>query len=363
MIVQIGMFYQIQVPRPWKATSEAERYRDMLEQVSYADEIGFSSVWLAEHQFRFEWSHSSAPDVSLGAISQITKNLRLGIAVVVPPVHHPLHIAARIATLDILSNGRVDMGIGRSAYPYQMDAFGRELKDATGIVDETLEIIPRAWTEEEITYDGDYFKIPPRHVLPKPVQTPHPPIWQGCSRDESFQKAGQLGLGCIAQGGPERIAQPIRTYREAIKQATPVSKVVCDRVIASAEVFCHEDRKQAFKRGAALIDWYRHQRIQRDNTVWQGKDVDDVPEDYRWHYDRSALSRSQQDDTPSIELLERGDYCIGDPDDCIRFLQQYEAVGVDEMIPLFQIGPITNQEVMKTLELFGKYVIPHFSKA
>jgi alkanesulfonate monooxygenase SsuD/methylene tetrahydromethanopterin reductase-like flavin-dependent oxidoreductase (luciferase family) len=361
--VQIGMFYQIQVPRPWKATSEAERYRDMLEQVSYADEVGFSSVWLAEHQFRFEWSHSSAPDVSLGAISQITKNLRLGIAVVVPPVHHPLHLAARIATLDILSNGRVDMGIGRSAYPYQMDAFGRELKDATGIVDETLDIIPRAWTEEEITYDGKYFKIPPRHVLPKPLQTPHPPIWQGCSRDASFQKAGQLGLGCIAQGGPERIAQPIRMYREAIKQATPVGKVVCDRVIASAEVFCHEDRKQAFKRGAELIDWYRHQRIQRDNTVWKGQDVDNVPEDYRWHYDRSALSRTQKDDTPSIELIERGDYCIGDPDDCIRFLQRYETVGVDEMIPLFQIGPITNQEVMKTLELFGKYVIPHFSKA
>ena len=360
--MRIGMFYQIQVPLPWTTTSEAERYRDMLEQVSYADEIGFSSVWLAEHQFRFEWSHSSAPDVSLGAISQITKNLRLGIAVIVPPVHHPLHIAARIATLDILSNGRVDVGIGRSAYPYQMDAFGRELKDATGIVEETLEIIPRAWTQEEIAYDGAYFKIPPRQVLPKPLQSPHPPIWQGCSREESFYKAGRLGLGCIAQGGPARIAEPIRTYREAIKQATPVGKVVCDQVIASTEVFCHEDRKTAFKRGAELIDWYRGQRIQRDKTVWMGHDAEDVPPDYRWHYDRSALSRAQQDDTPSIELIERGDYCIGDPEDCIEFLKRYEAAGVDEMIPLFQIGPITNPGVMKTLELFGKYVIPHFSK-
>ena len=82
----------------------------------------------------------------------------------------------------------------------------------------------------------------------------------------------------------------------------------------------------------------------------------------RWHYDRSALSRAQKDDTPSIELIKRGDYCSGDPDDCIRFLQRYAAVGVDEMIPLFQIGPITHQEVMKTLELFGTYVIPHCSK-
>ena len=361
-MVQIGMFYQIQVPRPWTATSEAERYREMLDQVAYADEMGFSSVWLAEHQFRFEWSHSSAPDVSLATISQITKNLRLGIAVVVPPVHHPLHIAARIATLDLLSHGRVEMGIGRSAYPYQMTAFGRQLQDATGIVDESLDIIPRAWTEDEITYEGDYFKIPSRPVLPKPWQKPHPPIWQGCSREESFQKAGQLGLGCIAQGGPERIAQPIRTYREAIQHASPVGKVVCNRVAASAEVLCHEDRKKALERGAEVIDWYRNQRIQRDHTVWKGQDVNEVPEDYRWHYDRSAASRSQHDKTPSTELIERGDYCIGDPDDCIRFLERYEAAGVDEMIPLFQIGPLSHPEVMKTLELFGKYVIPHFRR-
>ena len=111
--MQIGMFYQIQVPKPWTQDSDHQKYWELLEQVSYAEEMGLASVWMADHQFRSEWSHSSAPDVTPAAISQRTSRIRLGIAVAVPPVQHPLHIAARMATLDIMSNGRVDLGVGR----------------------------------------------------------------------------------------------------------------------------------------------------------------------------------------------------------------------------------------------------------
>ena len=114
--MQIGMFYQLQVAKPWTARGESDRYWEMIEQVVYAEELGLASIWMADHQFRTEWSHSSAPDVTLGALSQRTSRIRLGIAVVVPPVQHPLHIAARTATLDILSRGRVDLGVGRSAW-------------------------------------------------------------------------------------------------------------------------------------------------------------------------------------------------------------------------------------------------------
>ena len=222
--MQIGMFYQIQVPKPWTPTSDFDRYWEMMDQVVLAEELGFGSVWLADHQFRTEWSHSSAPDVTLSAISQRTSGIRLGIAVAVPPVEHPLHIAARTATLDILSNGRVDLGIGRSGYPYQMAAFGTDLANATGMVDEALEIIPRAWAEGEFSYQGTYFNIPPREVHPKPVQKPHPPIWLGCSQEETFRKAGELGLGCLAMsgGGPGRLTQLIQAYRNAIKDAKPM---------------------------------------------------------------------------------------------------------------------------------------------
>ena len=363
--MQIGMFYQLQVPKPWTAQGESDRYWEMIEQAVYAEELGLSSIWMADHQFRTEWSHSSAPDVTLAALSQRTSRMRLGIAVVVPPVQHPLHIAGRTATLDILSRGRVDLGVGRSAYPFQMAAFGTDIQDATGMVDEALEIIPRAWTEGEFSYDGHHFKIPPREVHPKPVQQPHPPIWLGCSQEETFEKAGRLGLGCLAMagGGPERLGKLVRTYREAIRNAQPVSKLVHNRVSASTVAFCMESRSKAQERGAELIDWYQHQQTLRNARVWSEQDPTGVPEDYQWHYQRSTAPESpKQDETSPLDQIKAGRYCIGDPDDCIRYLEGFFAADVDEVMPLFQIGPITHQEVMNTLRLFGKHVIPHFEE-
>ena len=363
--MQIGMFYQIQVPKPWTPSSDFNRYWEMMDQVVLAEELGFKSVWMADHQFRSEWSHSSAPDVTLAAISQRTSLIRLGIAVAVPPVQHPLHIAARIATLDILSNGRVDLGVGRSGYPYQMAAFGVDLENATGMVDEALEIIPRAWTDGEFSYQGKYFDIPTREVHPKPVQAPHPPMWLGCSREETFRKAGELGLGCLAMsgGGPDRLTQLIQSYRDGLRDAKPVGKLVKDRVSISTLAICAESRKEAQERGAEILDWYRRQQDLRDVKVWQEQDPTNVPNDYEWHYQRStATDSSKRDEVSSLDQIKEGRYCIGNPDDCLRYVEQYAPTGVDEIMPLFQIGPMANQEVMETLRLFGKHVIPHLAE-
>ena len=363
--MQIGMFYQIQVPKPWTPTSDFDHYWEMMDQIVLAEELGFESVWIADHQFRTEWSHSSAPDVTLAAISQRTSRMRLGIAVAVPPVQHPLHIAARTATLDIVSNGRVDLGVGRSGYPYQMAAFGTDLGNATGMVDEALEIIPRAWTEGEFSYQGKFYDIPPREVHPKPVQQPHPPMWLGCSQEETFRKAGELGLGCLAMsgGGPDRLTQHITTYRDGIRNAQPVGKLVHDKVSISTLAICAETRQKAQERGAEIIDWYRHQQSLRDVRVWQEQDPTNVPADYQWHYQRSTATDSpKRDEISSLEQIKQGRYCIGDPDDCLRYLEQYTPTGVDEIMPLFQIGPMAHEEVMETLRLFGKHVIPNLSQ-
>jgi alkanesulfonate monooxygenase SsuD/methylene tetrahydromethanopterin reductase-like flavin-dependent oxidoreductase (luciferase family) len=362
--MQLGLFYQIQVPKPWTDQSEAQRYHEMLEEVTYAEEIGMTSVWFVEHHFRSEWSHSSAPDITLAAISQRTSQMRLGIAVVLAPLHHPLNIASRMATLDVVSNGRVDLGIGRSGYPYQMLPYGSDLKDVSGMLEEYLEVIPGAWTEEEFAYDGQYYQIPPREVVPKPVQKPHPPIWQACSQDDTARKVGEQGLGCLAQTsvGPERAEQIIRIYKEAIKNPTPVTKMVYNRVAGNTVALCAENRQKARDRGAELIDWYRYQQRLRDAKVWQGYDPAKVPEDYQWHYQRSQGDTVRRDETSSIDLVnDGGRFCIGNPDDCIEYIEKYEAMGVDEMMPLFQVGPVTHEEVMESLRLFGKYVVPHFA--
>src|SRR5215831_8344962 len=214
--VRIGLFYQIQVPKPWTASSESQRIYEALEQIPYAEEYGFESVWFSEHHFRPVWSHNSAPDLTLAAVSQRTSRIRLGIGVVLAPIHHPLHVAARMATLDILSRGRVDVGLGRTGYPYQLTPYGSDLRDTRGMWQEFAEVLPRIWTQEEISYDGRYYQIPRREVLPKLLQRPHPPLWSACGSDETARQTGSLGMGGLfgSEGGPERIRQLMATYQE-----------------------------------------------------------------------------------------------------------------------------------------------------
>ena len=144
--MRIGLFYQIQVPKPWTPSSESQRIHEALEQIPYAEQQGFESVWFSEHHFRPVWSHNSAPDLTLAAVSQRTSRIRLGIGVVLAPIHHPLHVAARMATLDILSHGRVDVGLGRTGYPYQLTPYGADLKDTRGMWQEFADVLPRIWT-------------------------------------------------------------------------------------------------------------------------------------------------------------------------------------------------------------------------
>ena len=149
--MKFGLFYQIQVPKPWSEEAEARRFWEALDQIAFAEEMGFDSVWFSEHHFRPVWSHNSAPDLTLAAASQRTSRIRLGVGVVLAPIHHPLHTAQRMATLDILSRGRVDVGIGRTGYPYQLTPYGTDLEDTRPIWEEFAHVLPRIWTEEVIS--------------------------------------------------------------------------------------------------------------------------------------------------------------------------------------------------------------------
>ena len=364
--MDLGLFYQIQVPKPWDDRSESRKFQEMMEQVCFAEEVGMTSVWFVEHHFRSEWSHSSAPDITLAALSQRTNNMRLGIAVTLAPLHHPLHVASRMATLDILSGGRVNLGIGRSGYPYQMLPYGSDLPDVSEMVEEYLQIIPGAWTEETFSFQGKHYDIPPREIIPKPVQKPHPPIWQAVSQEFTAEKVGRQGLGCLAQTsvGLDRAESLIQIYRDAIQNPEPATKLVYPRVAGNTVGLCMENRQQAFDRAETIIDWYREQQRIRDSYVWQGYDPARVPPDFQWHYQRAVnADTARADEVTSRSLVEDGGrFCIGNPDDCIKYIEDYERMGVDEIMPLFQVGPVSHEEVMESLRLFGKYIIPHFQE-
>ena len=365
--MRFGLFYTLRFPEPWSREGEYKCLWEILEQVTYAEEMGFDRLWLTEHHFIPAWSMCAAPEVILGAVSQRTSKIRLGIAVVMSPLHHPVDTAVKAATLDLLSNGRVDLGLGRSGGPYQLEPFGVKLEDTREMTNEALSIIPRMWTEEVFSHQGKYYDVPPRAVVPKPLQDPHPPLWVACSQEETSRIAGELGVGCLmhGQGGPQKVANYVKTYKEAIKDAKPVGKFINDQVVADVLTYCDENDLRAREQGAKWIaddvipD--RNRRVQ----YWEGVSEEDVPPDYIQHF-RSAqrrLATDSTDVTPENLLNREGGYCMGDPDACIEVVERYEAAGVQEVVVKLQVSPATaHRHVMQSLRLFGKYVVPHFKE-
>ena len=363
--MRIGLFYQIQVPKPWTPQSESQRIYEALEQIPYAEQMGFASVWFSEHHFRPVWSHNSAPDLTLAAVSQRTNRIRLGIGVVLAPIHHPLHVAARMATLDILSQGRVDVGLGRTGYPYQLTPYGADLHDTRGMWQEFAEVLPRIWMEDVITHQGTYYQIPPREVLPKPVQRPHPPLWSACGSDETARLTGSLGMGGLfgSEGGPDRVQHLMTVYQEALQTAPGTGAHPTRRAALMTAGYCHEDPQVVAQRGTELIGWYLEQQRERARLVWRDYDPATVPPDYQGYYarDQRLASGPHPGEATPQEVRERGTaFCVGTPAECIRFLERYEALGIDEVFLLCAIGPAQHHEVLHTIRLFGEQVMPHF---
>ena len=363
--MKFGLFYQIQVPKPWGPETEAQRFWEALEQISYAEEKGFDSVWFSEHHFRPVWSHNSSPDLTLAAVSQRTSRIRLGIGVVLAPIHHPLHTAARMATLDILSRGRVDVGIGRTGYPYQLTPYGSDLEDTRGMWEEFAQVLPRTWTEEVISYQGEYFQIPPREVLPKPLQKPHPPLWSACASESTTIRAGELGLGALvgSEGGLEKVRTTVELYRNTLNRAEPAAGMINNHTALMTAGYCHEDPGMVSTRGAELVQWYMDQQRDRARLVWRGVDPATVPPDYQGYYERDMrlASGPHPGDSRAEDVLEQGrSFWVGTPDQCIRFVEDYEAMGIEQVFSLSAIGPASHEEVMNTIRVIGDHVIPHF---
>src|SRR5690348_3731742 len=199
--MRFGIFYELQLPRPWEPDSEHRLLKDSLEQVELADRLGFDYVWEVEHHFLEEYSHSAAPEVFLAAASQRTKRIRLGhgIVNVMPQVNHPARVAERIATLDLISGGRVEFGTGESSSGAELGGFLIAREHKREMWHEALDAIARMLVETPFAgIDGEFVQMPPRNVIPKPLQKPHPPVWVACSRRETIRLAARNGIGALS---------------------------------------------------------------------------------------------------------------------------------------------------------------------
>src|SRR5437763_3371385 len=260
--MKFGIFYEHQLPRPGEEDSERQLTQDALEQVELADKLGFHTVWEVEHHFLEEYSHSSAPEVFLAAASQRTKNIRLGHGIVQtpPPFNHPARIAERIGMLDLVSNGRVEFGTGESSSEAELGGFRIDPAQKREMWQEGLEVAVRCMTEVPFTgIEGKFVSMPPRNVIPKPVQKPHPPIWVACSSRDTILLAAEKGIGALTFAfiDPEEATHWVGDYeRTFTEKCHPVGFNVNPQVACVSPMMLHHDEDEAIRRGTEGANFF-----------------------------------------------------------------------------------------------------------
>ena len=351
--MKFGVMFQLSVPRPWTRESERTVINNALEQARLADELGFDYAWSTEHHFLEEYSHSSAPEVFLSAVAVSTQRIRIGhgIVVCVPQYSSPVRIAERTAMLDIISGGRLEVGTGRSATWTELAGMGADFETTKQTWDEYVRIIPKMWTQERFAYQGQFFSMPERAVLPKPYQKPHPPMWvavtsPGTEVDAARRGLGSLGLSFGSLKDQEKV---IANYRRIIRNAEPVGEFVNEHVSTVGFMFCHEDDATAVKMGGLLNGGFRPLAAQFVHPP------EALPTKT---HTQGLLSSLRQGEGPP----PREGSTIGDPAHIVRELKRWESMGVDTMnLILNVVECVPQQDVLKSLRLFAKEVMPHFS--
>jgi alkanesulfonate monooxygenase SsuD/methylene tetrahydromethanopterin reductase-like flavin-dependent oxidoreductase (luciferase family) len=362
--MKFGTFHELSVGKPWHAKSEHEVYHNALEQIVVADELGFDQTWAVEHHFLEEYSHSSAPEVFLAAASQRTKNIRIGhgVALLPGPFNHPARVAERAAALDILSNGRVELGTGRSITEQELGGFEIDPADSRPMWEEAVQMIPKMWTQESFSWEGDYFVMPPRNVIPKPIQKPHPPMWMACTQPESFRIAGSKGLGALSFGfiAPGVLEASLSVYRDAVKDAEPVGAFVNNQFAATTFACVAPTDEEALENGRPAAEFFQ-QSLGILFVPWAKKT--NVPESYQYYTTLAQMVEarlSQSDGNEFEQAWESGAMAIGSPERVRNVCQKYADAGVDQLILMVQAGRISNESCKQTIQLFGEEIIPAF---
>jgi alkanesulfonate monooxygenase SsuD/methylene tetrahydromethanopterin reductase-like flavin-dependent oxidoreductase (luciferase family) len=359
--MKFGVFYELQLPRPWRPGDETRLFHEALDQVALADHLGYDYAWEVEHHFLDEYSHSSAPEVFLAAAAARTKTIRLGhgIRQVIPNYNHPARTAEGLATLDIISRGRVDFGIGEGATRMELGGFAIPAKEKRAMAIEAAEQIANMLVLEPYPgFTGKYFSMPCRNVLPKPVQRPHPPMWMACTNRETIKVAASLGLGALAFSfvNPNEARLWSEIYYGIIKSENciPLGHDVNAQIAMVSSFSVHRDRAEAIRRGHEGFEFFgyalnalvAHDTVPGRTNLW------------------GEYLKLRGERTEEIVALTAGagDYAsgIGTPEDMRKHLRGFQDAGIDQVIFLQQAGRNTHQHICQSLELFAAEVMPDF---
>jgi alkanesulfonate monooxygenase SsuD/methylene tetrahydromethanopterin reductase-like flavin-dependent oxidoreductase (luciferase family) len=356
--VKFSLFYEMQISRPNRQL-ERQTFLDCLAQAELADELGYHCIWEVEHHGLYEYSHSSAPEIFLSFVAARTKNIRIGHGVTLLPqrYNHPIRIAERIATLDILSGGRVNWGSGKSSSLVEQKAFENDLSTLHDQWREAIEIIPKMWSSDVFEYKGRFFDIPPTQVIPKPVQQPHPPMFAACSKPDSAKNVGALGLGALnfAFGTDDYLEQKVREYRSAVKAASPVGRAVNNHFGCTPATLVLPDDRRACEYG------FRGARFFAESLGRYYAGGDRPVGELDIH--RDPLSKSELDEAMALRNSAGSVVAtiVGDPKCARESIERFVEIGVDELMLVMQMGTVPHELIMESIKTFGEQVLPHFS--
>jgi len=360
--LRFGVFYELQLPKPWNEGDEHRLFQEALEQVVLADRLGFDYAWEVEHHFLDEYSHSSSPEIFLACAAGRTERIRLGhgIRQVIPNYNHPARTAEGIATLDLVSNGRVDFGIGEGATRLELGGFGIPAKEKRAMSLEAAEQIANMMMLDPYPgFEGQFFSMPCRNVLPKPLQKPHPPMWIACTNRDTIRVAARNGLGALAFSfvDPKEARSWSDIYYDIIRsdECVPIGHSVNANIAMVSNFSLHHDRAEAIRRGHEGFEFFNyalralvtHDTIPGRTQLWQ-------------EFQAARGNRTEEIIQASLDPDYKATG-IGTPDDMRSHLKEFQNAGVDQIIFMQQAGRNRHQDICDSLQLFADEVMGPFA--
>jgi alkanesulfonate monooxygenase SsuD/methylene tetrahydromethanopterin reductase-like flavin-dependent oxidoreductase (luciferase family) len=334
--------------------AEHKAFMDELAAVEAADRAGFKYVWITEHHFLDEYSHLSANDVVAGWLAHATERIHIGSGIFnpLPQLNHPAKVAERVAMLDHLSGGRFEFGTGRGAGSHEILAFlpgVTDLGDTREMWEDVIGEFPKMWLQEEYEgYEGKYWSLPPRKILPKPYKKPHPAMWYAAGNTSSWEMAAHKGLGILGFSvqNLDDLAKVILTYKDGIKKAEPIGAFVNDNVMITTQAYVAEDTERAVQSHLRSRPHYLVSNVFRYHDTFPHPEG--VP---TWPETIPELPVEVLRD-----LAAQKASLIGTPDQALEACRQWSDAGADQIA--LGIGPAPLEDTLETIRLFGEHVIP-----
>ena len=349
--MKFGIFYEHQLPRNWGPDSEHKLFKNSLAQIELADELGFDYAWEVEHHFLEEYSHSSAPEVFLAAASQRTKNIRLGHGIVQMTTNHPARVAEKVATLDLVSDGRVELGLGEGASVTELHPFNLRFRDKRDVWEDAVRCtLPMFWNHAW-EYQGEFFKFPLRAVVPKPIQKPHPPLWVACSQLDTIRYAARRGMGslCFKFVSLDAARAWVNAYYNTfVHDLDKLEDYQVNPNIAVVSGFmCAPTDEEAWQKAEGWTFFQFALQLYNKEGPFEPGTVNFWERYQEWRKTPEGQKRS-------------GSELIGSPETIAQRLLELEKSNVDQVILLNQAGKNTHEDICDSLKLFAQEVMPEF---